>query len=71
MHIDFFKKIFFLFFYRTIFIKMKFFKKFRKKFKKKFKKKRLFFEFFCKPNFLIHEKFKNSRMGKGKGSPTA
>jgi hypothetical protein len=68
-HIDFYKKVFFLYFYRTIFIKLKFFRRFRKKFKKKFKKKKLIFEFFCKPNFLIHEKFKNARMGKGKGSP--
>lgn len=69
LHITFFKRLLFLYFYRTLFIKLKFFRRFRKKFRKIFKKKKLFFFFNCKPNFLIHEKFKNSRMGTGKGSP--
>lgn len=62
------QKVFF-FFYKTLFVKFKFFRKFKKTFRKKFKKHNFHFLFFCKPNFLIHEKFKNSRMGKGKGSP--
>lgn len=64
------KKIIFLYFYKTFFVKFKFFRKLRKLLKKKLKKKYLQIFFFCKPNFLIHEKFKNARMGKGKGSPT-
>lgn len=64
------KKIIFIYFYKTFFIKFKFFRKLRKLLKKKLKKKYLQIFFFCKPNFLIHEKFKNARMGKGKGSPT-
>lgn len=66
---SFFKRSVFFFFYRTLFIKLKFFKRLRRKFRKTFKRRRQSFMFFCKPNFLIHEKFKNSRMGKGKGSP--
>lgn len=66
---SFFKRSIFFFFYRTLFIKLKFFKRLRRKFRKTFKRRRQSFLFFCKPNFLIHEKFKNSRMGKGKGSP--
>lgn len=65
----FFKHMFYVFFYKTFFIKFKFFKKFRRTFRKWLKKRRLFFYFFCKPNFLIHQKFKNARMGKGKGTP--
>lgn len=65
----FFKHVFAFFFTRTLFIKLKFFKKFKRKFRKKLRKKRLAVLFFCKPNFLIHEKFKNARMGKGKGAP--
>lgn len=57
------------FFTRPIFIKLKFFKKFRRKFRKFLRKKKAFVYFFCKANFLIHEKYKNARMGKGKGSP--
>lgn len=60
----------FIYFTRAFFIKLKFFRKFRRKFRKQCKRRRLSFLFFCKPNFLIHEKFKNARMGKGKGSPT-
>lgn len=66
----FFKRSAFIYIYSTAFIKLKFFKKLRKKFRKTFKRRKQSFMFFCKPNFLIHEKFKNSRMGKGKGSPT-
>lgn len=57
------------FFKKQSLIKLKFFKKFKRKYRKRFKKKSLKFYFYCKPNFLIHEKFINSRMGKGKGSP--
>lgn len=64
-----FKHTFYVFFYKTFFIKFKFFKKFRRTFRKWLKRKHLFFYFFCKPNFLIHAKFKNARMGKGKGAP--
>lgn len=60
---------FFLFFYQTTLIKLKFVKKFKKRFRKQLKKKALFLLFFCKPNYLIHQKFKNARMGKGKGTP--
>ena len=63
------KNMYFIYFYRILFIKLKFFKKFKRKIRKNFKRKRLFFYFFCKPNFLIQEKSKNSRMGKGKGLP--
>lgn len=65
---DFPKRIL-IFFIRPYFIKLKFFKKLRRKFRKTFKKRKLSFMFYCKPNFLVHEKFKNARMGKGKGSP--
>jgi hypothetical protein len=61
--------LYFIYFYRILFIKLKFFKKFKRKIRKNFRRKRLFFYFFCKPNFLIQEKSKNSRMGKGKGLP--
>lgn len=64
------KKNIYIYFYKTFFIKFKFFRKLRKLLKKKLKKKYIQVYFFCKPNFLIHEKFKNARMGKGKGSPT-
>jgi len=64
------KKYIYIYFYKTFFIKFKFFRKLRKLLKKKLKKKYIQVYFFCKPNFLIHEKFKNARMGKGKGSPT-
>lgn len=64
-----FKLKFFIFFYRTSLIKLKFVKKFKKRFRKPFRRKRLFLLFFCKPNYLVHNKFKNARMGKGKGSP--
>lgn len=67
--VSFFKRSVFFFFYRPLFIKLKFFKRLRRKFRKVFKRRKQSFLFFCKPNFLIHEKFKNSRMGKGKGSP--
>lgn len=66
---NFFTRTYFLYFYRPLFVKLKFVRKFKRRFRKKFRKKKLFFLFFCKPNFLIHEKFKNARMGKGKGSP--
>lgn len=64
-----FKFRFFIFFYRTSLIKLKFVKKFKKRFRKPFRRKKLFLLFFCKPNYLVHNKFKNARMGKGKGSP--
>lgn len=64
------KPLLYVYFYRTFFIKFKFFRKLRKLLKKKLKRKYFKVFFFCKPNFLIHEKFKNARMGKGKGSPT-
>lgn len=64
-----FKFKFVIYFYRTTLIKLKFVKKFKKRFRKKLRKKELFVLFFCKPNYLIHQKFKNARMGKGKGSP--
>lgn len=64
------KKNIYIYFYKTFFVKFKFFRKLRKLLKKKLKKKYIQVYFFCKPNFLIHEKFKNARMGKGKGSPT-
>ena len=64
-----FKNKFYVFFYRTSLIKLKFVKKFKKRFRKPFRRKRLFLLFFCKPNYLVHNKFKNARMGKGKGSP--
>lgn len=66
---QFFKYKFYIFFYRTSLIKLKFVKKLKKKFRKPFKRKKLFLLFFCKPNYLVHAKFKNARMGKGKGSP--
>lgn len=59
----------FIFFTRAFFIKLKFFRKLRRKFRKRSKRRRVGIFFFCKPNFLVHEKFKNARMGKGKGSP--
>lgn len=65
----FFTYKFFVFFYRTSIIKLKFVKKFKKRFRKPLRRKRLFLLFFCKPNYLVHQKFKNARMGKGKGSP--
>jgi hypothetical protein len=65
----FFKFKFFVFFYRTSLVKLKFVKKFKKRFRKPLRRKRLFLLFFCKPNYLVHQKFKNARMGKGKGSP--
>lgn len=65
-----FKYRFYMFFYRTSLIKLKFVKKFKKRFRKPFRRKKLFLLFFCKPNYLVHAKFKNARMGKGKGSPT-
>lgn len=65
----FFTYRFFVFFYRTSIIKLKFVKKFKKRFRKPLRRKRLFLLFFCKPNYLVHQKFKNARMGKGKGSP--
>ncbi len=61
--------MYYIYFYKTLFIKFKFFKKLRRTFRKWLKKRRLRIYFFCKPNFLIHKKFKNARMGKGKGSP--
>lgn len=64
-----FKLKFFIFFFRTTIIKLKFVKKFKKRFRKNFRRKRLFLLFYCKPNYLVHQKFKNARMGKGKGSP--
>lgn len=71
-NINIFKKkpLIYIYFYKTFFLKFKFFRKLRKLLRKKLKKKYLKVFFFCKPNFLIHEKFKNARMGKGKGSPT-
>lgn len=66
---QFFKYSFFVYFYRTSLIKLKFVKKFKKRFRKPFRRKKLFLLFFCKPNYLVHAKFKNARMGKGKGSP--
>lgn len=66
---EFFQKLFFLYFYRTTLIKLKFVKKFKKRFRKPLKRKHLRLYFFCKPNYLVHQKFKNARMGKGKGSP--
>lgn len=65
----FFTYKFFAFFYRTSMIRLKFVKKFKKRFRKPLRRKRLFLLFFCKPNYLVHQKFKNARMGKGKGSP--
>ena len=64
-----FKYRFFIYFYRTSLIKLKFVKKFKKRFRKPLRRKKLFLLFFCKPNYLVHSKFKNARMGKGKGSP--
>ena len=60
----------FIFFTKAFFLKLKFFRKLRRRFRKQCRRRRLSFLFFCKPNFLVHEKFKNARMGKGKGSPT-
>lgn len=65
----FFTYRFFVFFYRTSLIKLKFVKKFKKRFRKPLRRKHLFLLFFCKPNYLVHQKFKNARMGKGKGAP--
>ncbi len=65
-----FNKRFFVFFFRTTIIKLKFVKKFKKRFRKQLRRKALRVLFFCKPNYLVHQKFKNARMGKGKGSPT-
>lgn len=64
-----YKHQFAIFFLRPFFIKLKFFRRFKKKFRKLFKRRHLFFLFFCTPNFLIHEKPTNARMGKGKGLP--
>lgn len=58
-----------LFFLRPLFIKLKFFRKFRRRFRKILRRRHLFLMFFCTPNFLIHEKPTNARMGKGKGNP--
>ena len=63
------KTTYYLFFYRTFFIKFRFFKKLRRVFRKWLKRRRLKIFFFCHPNFLVHSKFKNARMGKGKGAP--
>lgn len=71
LKLNLYTRLYFLYFFRPLFIKLKFVRRFKRRFRKKFRKKKLFFLFFCKPNFLIHEKFKNSRMGKGKGSPVA
>lgn len=60
----------YIYFTRAFFIKLKFFKRLRRHFRKRCRRRKIAFLFFCKPNFLIHEKFKNARMGKGKGAPT-
>ena len=60
---------FFIYFFKPHLIKLKFVRKLKKQFRKQLKKRALAIYFFCKPNYLIHQKFKNSRMGKGKGSP--
>ncbi len=60
----------FVFFTKAFFIKLKFFRKLRRRFRKPCRRRRISFLFFCKPNFLVHEKFTNARMGKGKGAPT-
>lgn len=68
-HEVYFPRNIFIFFTRAFFVKLKFFKRLRRRFRKKCRQRKLSFLFFCKPNFLIHEKFKNARMGKGKGAP--
>lgn len=66
---DYYKHVFGLFFIRPIWVRLKFIRRFKRRFRKLFKRRRLFLLFFCKPNFLVHAKHKNARMGKGKGSP--